>query len=66
MKPKLSFLNLLYEVSRIYFILRSIKTRDEFRKCLSIGVKLNFLTPKESQPDSGLKSYFTQRFDNDN
>lgn len=41
MNPKLSYINLLYEMSRIYFIIRSFKCREELKKSHSIGIKID-------------------------
>ncbi|CAD8200125.1 unnamed protein product [Paramecium pentaurelia] len=54
MQQKLSYMNLLYEISRIYLIIRSIKLRDELLKSHQIGIKLNLSTVKE---DNYLSNY---------
>ncbi|CAD8145189.1 unnamed protein product [Paramecium pentaurelia] len=60
MRSKFSFINLLYEISRIQFIIRSTKSRDEFRKSHQIGIKLSFSNEKDLN-FSAVKSSFTQR-----
>ncbi|CAD8076294.1 unnamed protein product [Paramecium sonneborni] len=60
---KLSYLNLLYEISRIYFLLRSIHSRDDIRKSHSIGIKIGFLQQLECLQDSNSKSDYTQRIE---
>ncbi|CAK65579.1 unnamed protein product (macronuclear) [Paramecium tetraurelia] len=42
MQQKLSYLNLLYEISRLYFVIRSSKFRNEFYKSHQIGIKDQF------------------------
>ncbi|CAD8179632.1 unnamed protein product [Paramecium octaurelia] len=49
MKQKFSYLNLLYEISRLYFVMRSSKFRNEFLKSHQIGIKINLLQQKESE-----------------
>ncbi|CAK77288.1 unnamed protein product (macronuclear) [Paramecium tetraurelia] len=46
MENKLSYLNLLYEMSRVYFIIRSFKQREELKKSHQIGIKLNLAQSK--------------------
>ncbi|CAD8076202.1 unnamed protein product [Paramecium sonneborni] len=60
MSSKFSFINLLYELSRIQILIRSTKNRDEFRKSHQIGIKLNFLNDRDFN-FSANKSSFTQR-----
>ncbi|CAD8074806.1 unnamed protein product [Paramecium sonneborni] len=60
MQTKLSYLNLLYEMSRIYFIIRSFKYRQELKKAHQIGIKINLSQPKEFI-DSGPNSNWTNR-----
>ncbi|CAD8146089.1 unnamed protein product [Paramecium octaurelia] len=60
MKSKFSFINLLYEISRIQLLIRSTKSREEFRKSHQIGIKLNFSNEKEFN-FSAAKPSFTQR-----
>lgn len=40
-------MNLLYEISRLYLIIRSSKLREELVKSHQIGIKLNFRALKE-------------------
>ncbi|CAD8179584.1 unnamed protein product [Paramecium octaurelia] len=49
MRKKFSYLNLLYEISRLYFVMRSSKFRNEFQKSHQIGIKINMLQQKESE-----------------
>ncbi|CAK81847.1 unnamed protein product (macronuclear) [Paramecium tetraurelia] len=48
MRQKSSYLNLLYEISRLYFVMRSSKFRNEFQKSHQIGIKINLFQQKES------------------
>ncbi|CAK58187.1 unnamed protein product (macronuclear) [Paramecium tetraurelia] len=47
MHQKLNYLNLLYEISRLYFIIRSSKYRGELFKSHSVGIKMNLNTNKD-------------------
>ncbi|CAK65549.1 unnamed protein product (macronuclear) [Paramecium tetraurelia] len=49
MQKKLSYLNLLYEISRMYFVMRSSKFRNEFHKSHQIGIKISLFQQKESE-----------------
>ncbi|CAD8158690.1 unnamed protein product [Paramecium pentaurelia] len=60
MQNKLSYLNLLYEMSRIYFIIRSFKFRDELKKSHQIGIKIN-LSQSKMMIDSNLNYNWTNR-----
>ncbi|CAD8120900.1 unnamed protein product [Paramecium sonneborni] len=42
-EEKLTYVNMLYEMSRIYVLIRSHRSLDEIRKCHSLGVKLGHL-----------------------
>ncbi|CAD8119152.1 unnamed protein product [Paramecium sonneborni] len=42
-EQKLTYVNMLYEMSRIYILIRSSKSIDEIKKCHSLGVKLGHL-----------------------
>ncbi|CAD8111340.1 unnamed protein product [Paramecium sonneborni] len=56
MQQKLSFLNLLYEISRLYLIIRSLKYREELLKSHEVGIKINLTQAKESDALFGQKS----------
>ncbi|CAD8107912.1 unnamed protein product [Paramecium primaurelia] len=47
MQQKLCYLNLLFEISRLYFIIRSFKYREELYKSHSVGIKMNLNLNKE-------------------
>ncbi|CAD8179490.1 unnamed protein product [Paramecium octaurelia] len=49
MQKKLSYLNLLYEISRLYFVMRSSKFRNEFLKSHQIGIKISLFQQKDSE-----------------
>ncbi|CAD8215380.1 unnamed protein product [Paramecium octaurelia] len=49
MRQKFSYLNLLYEISRLYFVIRSSKFRNEFSKSHQIGIKINIPQYKDSE-----------------
>ncbi|CAK65511.1 unnamed protein product (macronuclear) [Paramecium tetraurelia] len=49
MQQKFSYLNLLYEISRLYFVMRSSKFRYEFQKSHQIGIKISTLQQKDSE-----------------
>ncbi|CAD8153169.1 unnamed protein product [Paramecium pentaurelia] len=59
-QPKLSYINLLYEMSRIYFIIRSFKYREELKRSHQIGIKIDLTQPKEFI-DSGLSPNLKNR-----
>ncbi|CAD8107785.1 unnamed protein product [Paramecium primaurelia] len=59
MRQKLSYMNLLYEISRLYLLIRSFKFREEILKSHSIGIKLHLPFVTEDG-FSNFKS--TQRF----
>ncbi|CAD8116263.1 unnamed protein product [Paramecium primaurelia] len=40
MEQKLTLMNILYEISRLYLLIRSIKSRDEINRCHQIGIPL--------------------------
>lgn len=56
MQTKLSYMNLLYEISRLYILIRSEKSRELIRKSHSVGIKLDFI-----EPDTVFKSYSSSR-----
>ncbi|CAD8082449.1 unnamed protein product [Paramecium sonneborni] len=56
MQQKLCYMNLLYEISRLYLIIRSSKLREELLKSHQIGIKLNLPTIKEDNYLSNSKS----------
>ncbi|CAK60706.1 unnamed protein product (macronuclear) [Paramecium tetraurelia] len=47
MQQKLCYMNLLYEISRLYLIIRSSKSKEELLKSHQIGIKLNLSIQKE-------------------
>ena len=47
MSSKITFKNIVYELSRIEFILRSMQSRNLLRQCHNIGIKLDFDQFKE-------------------
>lgn len=49
-------MNLLYEISRLYLIIRSTKLREELLKSHQIGIKLNIPISKEDNYLSSFKS----------
>ncbi|CAD8070250.1 unnamed protein product [Paramecium sonneborni] len=61
METKLSYLNMLYELSRIYFIIRSSNYREELKKSHSVGIKMNFPQTNENFLDSGPNSNLSNR-----
>ncbi|CAD8064388.1 unnamed protein product [Paramecium sonneborni] len=42
-KHKLTFINIFYEISRLYILIRANKFQDEIKKCHSVGLKLEYL-----------------------
>lgn len=48
MSSKISFSNMIYELSRLEFIVRSLISREELRKCHGVGIKVRL---KEFTPD---------------
>ncbi|CAD8102904.1 unnamed protein product [Paramecium sonneborni] len=42
-ETKLTYVNMLYEISRMYILIRSNKPQSDIKKCHSIGVKLGHL-----------------------
>lgn len=40
MLSKISLTNMIYELSRLEFIIRSIVSRENLRKCHGIGIKV--------------------------
>ncbi|CAD8145084.1 unnamed protein product [Paramecium pentaurelia] len=60
---KLSYLNLLYEISRLYFLIRSSNSRDQIRKSHQIGIRMSFLQDLEGFQDFNSKSDYSQRID---
>ncbi|CAD8158697.1 unnamed protein product [Paramecium pentaurelia] len=61
MEVKLSYLNMLYEISRIYFIIRSYNNRQELKKSHSVGIKLSLASTNENFLDSGPNSNLSNR-----
>lgn len=49
-------MNLVYEISRLYLIIRSSKLREELLKSHAIGIKLNLPVLKEDTCLSNCKS----------
>ncbi|CAK89463.1 unnamed protein product (macronuclear) [Paramecium tetraurelia] len=47
MEQKLTFENLIYEISRIYILIRANMTREELKKSHLVGLNLDFLYEKE-------------------
>lgn len=43
METKLTFTNILYEISRIYFLIRSNTRKEEIKKSHLVGLKLEHL-----------------------
>ncbi|CAD8111420.1 unnamed protein product [Paramecium sonneborni] len=56
MQQKLCYMNLVYEISRLYLIIRSSKLREELLKSHLIGIKLNLPVLKEDTCLSNCKS----------
>ncbi|CAD8145977.1 unnamed protein product [Paramecium octaurelia] len=56
---KMSYLNLLYEISRLYFIIRSSHSRDVIRKTHQIGIRMGFLQDLELFQDFNSKSEYS-------
>ena len=55
-KLQCSYINLHYEISRLYFLLRSSKTIDEVKKVHQIGIRLNFCKPEDVVVSSEFRS----------
>ncbi|CAD8096128.1 unnamed protein product [Paramecium primaurelia] len=66
MIQKLSYLNLLYEISRLYFIIRSSKCREELYKSHHIGIKMNFNAINELDGIFNYKSICSLQSSRDN
>ncbi|CAD8064392.1 unnamed protein product [Paramecium sonneborni] len=49
---KLTFINMFYEISRLYILIRSNKFQDEIKKCHLVGLKLEHLKSQSVVFDS--------------
>ncbi|CAD8179054.1 unnamed protein product [Paramecium octaurelia] len=56
MELKMTLLNILYEISRLYFLIRSIKVREEIDRCHSIGISLSSICQQNHEIESTPKS----------
>ncbi|CAD8102834.1 unnamed protein product [Paramecium sonneborni] len=52
MELKMSLLDILYEISRLYFLIRSIKSREEINRCHQIGISINSTFEQNNEIDS--------------
>ncbi|CAD8172851.1 unnamed protein product [Paramecium pentaurelia] len=56
MELKMTLLNILYEISRLYFLIRSIKIREEIERSHQIGISLSSIYQQNNEIESSPKS----------
>ncbi|CAD8074283.1 unnamed protein product [Paramecium primaurelia] len=56
MELKMTLLNILYEISRLYFLIRSIKIREEIERSHQIGISLSSIFQQNNEIESTPKS----------